>query len=310
MSAASSSAADNPLRGIALSLLATTVFAASDTMAKFLTASLPVIEIVSIRYVIFVLFAGCLARSAGPHALWPRSPSLQVVRGLCVVGSAVLFVFGVRSMQIAQASTISFISPLMITVLSIPVLGEVVGPRRWAATAAGMLGVVIVARPGTGGFQPAALFGVASSACWALALVITRKMATTERSATTLFWSAGVGGVVLAVLLPFVFVRPSVPHLLLALVVGGLSSTGQWLVVLAHRLAPASVLAPFSYSQLIWATIGGWLVFDNLPDGWTLVGAAIIIASGLYTAHRERLRARGARLGVRTALVDAAGRRM
>jgi drug/metabolite transporter (DMT)-like permease len=116
--------------------------------------------------------------------------------------------------------------------------------------------------------------------------------------------------VVLAVLLPFVFVRPSVPHLLLALVVGGLSSTGQWLVVLAHRLAPASVLAPFSYSQLIWATIGGWLVFDNLPDGWTLVGAAIIIASGLYTAHRERLRARGARLGVRTALVDAAGRRM
>jgi drug/metabolite transporter (DMT)-like permease len=158
-----------------------------------------------------------------------------------------------------------------------------------------MLGVVIVARPGTGGFQPAALFGVASSACWALALVITRKMATTERSSTTLMWTACSGAIVLTVLLPFVVVPPSLPHLLLALVVGVLASAGQWLVVLAHRLAPASVLAPFSYSQLIWATFAGWLVFGNLPDEWTLVGAAIIIASGLYTAHRERVRARDAR---------------
>jgi drug/metabolite transporter (DMT)-like permease len=294
-SAAERAATDNPLRGILMSLAATTVFAASDTTAKYLTASMPVIEIIWIRYAIFVLFAGLLARPAGPHALWPRSPALQLLRGLCVVGSAVLFVFGTRSMQIAQASTISFISPLLITVLSIPLLGEVVGVRRWAATAAGMLGVVIVARPGTGGFQPAALFGVASSACWALALVITRKMATTERSSTTLMWTACSGAIVLTVLLPFVVVPPSLPHLLLALVVGVLASAGQWLVVLAHRLAPASVLAPFSYSQLIWATFAGWLVFGNLPDEWTLVGAAIIIASGLYTAHRERVRARDAR---------------
>jgi drug/metabolite transporter (DMT)-like permease len=304
------SGADNPLRGITLSLIATTVFACSDTMAKFLTESLPVIEIAWIRYMIFVIFCFWLARSANLRALWPRSPTLQVVRGLCVVGSAVLFVFGISSMQIAQASTISFISPLMITVLSIPVLGEVVGLRRWAATAVGMLGVVIVARPGTGGFQPAALFGVASSACWALALVITRKMSTTERTTTTLAWTAGVGAVVLTAMLPFVFVVPSLPHLLLALVVGVLSSAGQWLTVLAHRWAPASVLAPFSYVQLIWATISGWLVFDNLPDEWTLVGAAIIIASGLYTAHRERVRARGVRPRARPVLLDAAGRRM
>jgi drug/metabolite transporter (DMT)-like permease len=298
--------ADNPLRGIALSLTATTVFAASDTMSKFLTTSLPVIEIAWIRYMIFVLFAGWLARSANVRALWPRSPTLQMVRGLCVVGSAVLFVFGVRSMQIAQASTISFISPLLITVLSIPVLGEVIGLRRWAATAAGMLGVMIVARPSTGGFEPAALFGVASSGCWALAMVITRKMSTTERSATTLFWSACVGAVVLTMSLPFVFVTPSLPHLLLALVLGVLASAGQWLTVLAHRLAPASVLAPFSYTQLVWATISGWLVFNTLPDEWTLLGAAIIIASGLYTAHRERVRARDGRRRAAGPLVGAA----
>jgi drug/metabolite transporter (DMT)-like permease len=287
--------AGNPLRGIALALLSGTVFSASDTIAKFLTGSVPVIEIVWIRYVIFVLFAGSLARSTDLRALWPRSPASQVLRGLCVVGSAVLFVFGMRSMQIAQASTISFITPLIITVLSIPLLGEVVGVRRWTATAVGMLGVLIVARPGTAGFQPAALFGVASSACWALGMVITRRMATSERPATTLFWSACVGGAVMTVLLPFVAEALSFFHLLLALVVGVLSSIGQWLVVQAHRLAPASVLAPFSYSQLIWATLAGWLVFGNLPDEWTLVGAAIIIASGLYTAHRERVRAREAR---------------
>jgi drug/metabolite transporter (DMT)-like permease len=111
--------------------------------------------------------------------------------------------------------------------------------------------------------------------------------------------------VALTALLPAVYVRPSVPHLLLALVVGVLSTAGQWLTVLSLRIAPASVLAPFSYSQLIWATLAGWLVFGNLPDEWTLVGAAIIIASGLYTAHRERLRARGAGLGVQVVPVAA-----
>jgi drug/metabolite transporter (DMT)-like permease len=286
--------ADDPLRGIALSVAATTVFAASDATAKYLTASMPVVEIACIRYIVFVAFAGWLVRTPDLRALWPRSTTLQVVRGLCVVGSAVLFVFGVRSMQIAQASVISFISPLLITVLSIPLLGEVVGARRWAATAAGMLGVVIVARPGPGGFQPAALFGVASSACWALALVITRKMAGTERPATTLLWTAVVGAIVLLVMLPFVFVWPRPWQWGLTLFIGVMSSTGQWLVVQAHRWAPASVLAPFSYTQLLWATLAGWLVFDTLPDEWTLVGAAIIIASGLYTVHRERVRAREA----------------
>lgn len=285
---------DNPLRGIALSVASSTVFVMSDTTAKFLTASLPVAEITWIRYVVFVVFAVWLGRSADLGAMWPRSPWLQVVRGLCVVGSAVLFVFGIRSMQIAQASVISFISPLLITLLSVPLLGEVVGIRRWAATAVGLLGVVIVARPGTSGFQPAALFGVASSVCWALGLVITRKMSGTERSATTLLWTAVVGAGVLSLMVPWVFIWPTPWQWVLTFCIGVLSTAGQWMVVLAHRWAPASVLAPFSYTQLLWATLAGWVVFDTLPDGWTLVGAAVIIASGLYTLHRERIRAREA----------------
>ncbi len=289
----------DPLRGIALSLGATVLFATSDITAKFLTAHLPVIEIAWIRYVVFVAIAGWLATRAAPQGVWPRSLPLQVARGICLVGSAVLFVFGLRYLKIAEATTISFVSPLLITVLSIPLLGEQVGIRRWGAVIAGMIGVITVMRPGLGGFHPAALYALGSAACWATALVITRRMAGTERPATTLLWSAASGLLVLTLLLPLGITLPTGRQLALAVGLGVLASCGQWMVVLAHRHAPASVLAPFSYAQLIWATFYGWLVFNALPDRWTLAGGAIIIASGLYTAHRERLLARAERRGRR-----------
>ena len=282
---------DNPLRGIALSASACAVFAIADTTSKFLSASLPIIEIQWIRYMLFFSMAAILAARGQNRSLRPRNPKLQILRGLCVTGSSVLFVYGIREMTMAQATTISFLSPLLITVLSIPLLGEIVGIRRWGAVVAGMVGMLIVVRPGTSGFQPAALFGVASSSCWALALIITRKIAASDEPRTTLLWSALVGAVVLSVLLPFEAKWPSWGQFGLCLMLGVLSSAGQWLVVLAHRLAPASLLAPISYTQLPWVSIGGYVVFDNLPDQWTLVGAAIIVASGLYTAHRERVRA-------------------
>jgi len=283
---------EDPVRGIALSTGATVLFGAADTTAKFLAASLPVVEIQWIRYVIFVGMAIVLARRVPRQMLRPRRPGLQVLRGVCVIGSSVLFVYGIRSMTMAQATTISFLSPLLITILSVPLLGEIVGIRRWAAVAAGMLGMLIVVRPGTGGFQPAALFGVASSFCWAIALVLTRKMASVDQPATTILWSACIGAGLLTLLLPFDAVWPTGLQFMLCLMLGVIASIGQWMVVLAHRQAPASLLAPFTYTQLIWVTAGGYLVFDNLPDQWTLAGAAVIIASGLYTAHRERARAR------------------
>jgi drug/metabolite transporter (DMT)-like permease len=289
---------DNPLRGIALSAGACVVFAIADTTSKYLSTGLPIVEIQWIRYMLFFGMAATLTARMRGRPLRPRNPKLQIVRGLCVTGSSVLFVYGIREMTMAQATTISFLSPLLITVLSIPLLGEIVGVRRWAAVLAGMIGMLIVVRPGTSGFQPAALFGVASSSCWALALIITRKIAASDAPQTTILWSAIVGAVVLTILLPFEAMWPTWWQLALCLMLGVLSSAGQWLVVLAHRLAPASLLAPISYTQLPWVTIGGYLVFSNLPDDWTLVGATIIIASGLYTAHRERVRAREARMPV------------
>jgi drug/metabolite transporter (DMT)-like permease len=242
--------------------------------------------------VLFFGLAVLLARRAPRRALRPNNPKLQILRGLAVTGSSVLFVFGVRQMSMAEATTISFLSPLLITILSIPLLGEVVGVRRWGAVLVGMLGVLIVVRPGTGGFQPAAFWGMASSFCWAAALIITRKIATTDQPTTTLLCSAGIGAVVLTFLVPLAWTWPTASQWALVLLLGVFSSLGQWMVILAHRQAPASLLAPFSYSQLIWATTLGFLVFGALPDRWTLVGAAVIVASGLYTAHRERVRAR------------------
>jgi drug/metabolite transporter (DMT)-like permease len=190
----------------------------------------------------------------------------------------------------AEAAAVSFASPILITVLSVPVLAEVVGLRRWMAVAAGLLGVLVVVRPGTAAFQPAALFALASSVCWSTASVLTRKMAAGERATTTLLWSAVSGFVVLSAMLPGQAIWPAPAHLALAVVLGVVASSGQYLLVLAYRYAAASLLAPFSYLQLIWATVLGWLVFGALPDGMTLLGAAIIVASGLYTAGRERRR--------------------
>jgi drug/metabolite transporter (DMT)-like permease len=287
---------DDPFKAIVLAVSATVLFGSSDTISKYLSGSLPIVEFIWIRYVLFLLMAMVLAGRHPLRSIRPRNPGLQVVRGLCVAGSSVLFVYGVRQMTMAQATTISFLSPLLITILSIPLLGEVVGPRRWAAVGAGMIGMLVVVRPGMGGFQPAALFGVASSFCWALALIITRRISSSDTPRTTVLWSAAIGTAVLTLMLPLEAIWPTAWQLGWSLILGVLASGGQWMVILAHRLAPASLLAPFFYSQLLWVTVLGFLVFHNLPDQWTVTGAGIIIASGLYTAHRERVRARVARV--------------
>ena len=302
MSGSEKPPAEDPIRGILLTLGATILFTVSDTLAKFLSTELPVVQISWIRYVIFVGFAAALSWRASSHdktrMLAVKSRPLQIARGLCLVGSGLFFILGVRQMAIAEAIAISFIAPLLITVMSIPILGEIVGIRRWIAVASGMLGVLIVVRPGTAGFQPAALFGLASALCWSTGLVITRKIANTERASTTLLWSAGVGLLILTILLPFNYAWPTLPQFALTLTLGCCASGGQWMVVLAHRQAPASVLAPFTYIQLPWSVLAGYVVFSAMPDRWMLLGAVIIIASGLYTAHRERVQAAERRLSL------------
>jgi drug/metabolite transporter (DMT)-like permease len=280
---------ERPLRGIALLVSATVLFSMSDTTAKYLTGSLPPIEIGWVRYLVFTALATGVAVRSGRHGMRTRRPVWQILRGLGVVGSAVLFIASLASMPIAQATTVNFVSPLLITILSVPVLGERIRFGGWCAVLAGFVGVLIVARPGTERFHPAVLLVLGSSLCWSVSMLITRSMARTERASATLLWTAGTGLIVLTALLPFVFVVPSLPEIGLALLIGLISSGGQWLTLLAYRRAPASVLAPLSYGQLIWSSALGYLVFGSVPSRWTLLGGAIIACSGFYTVREARL---------------------
>jgi drug/metabolite transporter (DMT)-like permease len=283
--------ADRPFRGIALILASTVFLGSSDVTSKYLSATLPSTEIAWIRFLVFALIMFPAMLPVSPlYALPTKRLGLQIIRGVALLGSSLFFISGLRFLPIAEASATSFISPLFVTALSIVFLRESVGIRRWLATAVGLIGVLIVLRPGSGAFHPAAFFPIVSALAWACTLIMTRMMSGTERAITTMTYSAITGLCILTALVPLVWVHPSWHDIFFGIVIGVASTVGQWIVVLAFRYADASVLAPFSYTQLLWVSILGFLVFGEVPDVWTVTGAGFIVASGLYTAHRERLR--------------------
>jgi len=224
------------------------------------------------------------------YALRTPRPGFQLLRGVALLASSLFFISGLRFLPIAEASATGFVSPLFVTALSIIFLDESVGLRRWLATAVGLIGVLIILRPGTSAFHPAAFFPLVSALAWACTLIMTRMMSGRERAATTMAYSSIAGVCILSTLVPIVWVAPTWHDILFGIFIGIASTAGQWIVVLAFRYADASVLAPFSYTQLLWVSILGFLVFGEVPDAWTVTGAVFIVASGLYTAHRERVR--------------------
>jgi drug/metabolite transporter (DMT)-like permease len=282
---------DRPFKGIALILASTVFLGTSDVTAKYLSATLPSIEIAWIRFLVFALIMTPAMLPGSPlFALRTARPGFQLMRGVALLGSSLFFISGLRYLPIAEASATGFVSPLFVTALSIIFLGESVGVRRWLATATGLLGVLIILRPGSGAFHAAAFFPLVSALCWAVTLIMTRTMSGREPAITTMTYSSIAGLCVLSALVPFAWVAPSWHDILFGILIGVASTAGQWIVVLAFRYAGASVLAPFSYSQLVWVSILGFLIFGEVPDVWTVVGAAFIVSSGLYTAHRERVR--------------------
>jgi drug/metabolite transporter (DMT)-like permease len=282
---------DRPLRGITLLIASTVFLGTSDATSKYLSKTLPAVEIAWIRFLVFALIMTPAMMPGSPlFALQTQRPTLQVMRGIALFGSSLLFISGLRFLPIAEASATSFVSPLFVTALSIVFLSEKVGLRRWLATAGGLMGVLIVLRPGTSAFHAAAFFPVVSAFAWASCLIMTRMMSGKERAMVTMTYSSIVGFAILCAMVPAVWVTPTWHDVLFGIIIGVTSTAGQWIVVLAFRYADASVLAPFSYVQLLWATLLGFLIFGEVPDAWTITGAAVIVASGLYTAHRERFR--------------------
>ncbi|MBN9005044.1 MAG: DMT family transporter [Rhizobiales bacterium] len=282
---------DRPFRGIALILTSTLFLGTSDVTAKYLSHTLPAIEIAWLRFLVFALIMVPAMIPGSPlFALKTGCFNLQIMRGATLLGSSLFFISGLKFLPIAEASATAFVSPLFVTALSIVFLSEKVGVRRWIATAVGLFGVLVILRPGSGAFHLAALFPIVSALSWAGTLIMTRMMSGSERAITTMTYSSIVGLWILSLLVPYVWVTPGWEAILLGILIGVSSTAGQWIVVLAFRYADASVLAPFQYIQLLWVSIFGFLLFSEVPDIWTITGAAFIIGSGLYTAHRERIR--------------------
>jgi len=280
-----------PRLGIALVLGAALIFAISDATSKLMVVTLPPLVVAFIRSTVMAaITVGMVIWLRGPRVLYSRHPVRQALRGLAYAMASIIFVLGLGLMPLAEISAINFVWPLLITVFSVLLLGETVGIRRIAATLCGFVGMLIIMRPGTGAFQLAALYPLGAAVCWALAVTMTRGMPQSEAPETTMAWSAMIMLAITAVAAPFVWVTPTAVELVLGLVVGLLSAFGHALVINAYRHAKASSLAPFTYIQLFFAAICGYVYFGSVPDRWTIAGSVVIVSAGIYTIHRERVR--------------------
>ena len=230
-----------------------------------------------------------MLRAGGPALAITRHPGLQVLRGVLLMISTILNFTAISYLQLAQTAAIFFTIPLWVCALSVPLLGEHVGMKRWIAVLVGFLGVLVIMRPGSASFHWAMLLSVASSICGAFYNIATRKVGGRDRAETSLFYVSVIGAAAALVPLPWVWEMPqglAWPLLVFMGIAGGI---GHYMLIQAHRMAPASALAPFVYTQIVWMILVGYLAFGDLPDHWTLIGAAIVVACGLFVFAREKL---------------------
>jgi len=290
-------AADSPLVGIALLLAAVACFSGLDASAKWLSRGMEPVQVAAMRYLgAFLLFGALMRPWRRPGLLRSRRPWLQVGRALCLVGATVAAFYAFRALSLTEVTSVTFAAPLIVSLLAGPLLGERLGPHRLGAVLVGFLGVLVVTRPGTAAFHPAVLLALLAALCNALYALSTRVLAAHDRAETTMLLSLAVGAAVSLPVLPFIWTTPAGGREWLVLgAVIGFGTLGHWLLILAHARARASVLAPFFYAQLIGAAAFGYALFGTVPDRWTVLGAAIVAASGLYLFWREgRARRRGA----------------
>jgi len=278
------------LTGIALMCGAVACFALLDTTAKYLNLYMSTLQVMWARYTGAFLFPFIVSNPwTRPGLTRTNRPVLQLARSVLLLGSTLCNFAALRYLQLDEAIALIFSTPFFVAALSGPMLGEWVRWRRWSAIAVGFLGVVVVARPGAASFHPAALLSLSAALCYALYSIATRILARTDSNETTLFYSNVVGALALLPVVPLVWTTPSDPLVIALMVVTGvIGSLGHYLLIAAHRLAPAAVLSPFIYSEIVLVTALGFLVFGDVPNRFTLTGAAIVVASGLYLLHRER----------------------
>jgi len=279
------------LTGIALMCGAVFLFAGSDASAKFLNGHMDTIQVVWARYMsAFLLALFMFNPIKRPQVMRTSRPWLQLGRSALLLVSTALNFVALRYLQLDQAVAIIFCTPFIVAALGGPILGERIHWRRWTAIAVGFCGVLLVTRPGAGGIHPAALLSVIGAACYAVYSISTRILSRTDSNETTNFYSNLVGAVLVTVAVPFFWTSQSDPKVIILMCTMGLfSGMGHYLLIIGHRLAPASVLAPFIYTEIVWMIALGYLVFGDVPNHWTLAGVAVVVCSGLYLLYRERV---------------------
>jgi drug/metabolite transporter (DMT)-like permease len=266
-------------------------FGTMDAISKFLVQHYPAPFVLWMRHIAAVPLV--LLFVAGRHPLRvmrSSRPWLQLLRISILIVEMTLVVAAFRTMPLADIHAILAVTPLIVTALSVPMLGERVGWRRWLAVLLGFLGVLVILRPGMVEMHPAALVALFCTVLYAIYNILTRMVASADSPETSFLLQTVVGAFLLTLVGPFFWITPPLAHLPLVLALAALGATGHYLLVRALSLAPAVVVQPFTYTLLVWAVIIGYVVFGNLPDLWTILGAVIVVGAGIYTAWREHQR--------------------
>jgi len=275
--------------GIAFFSLATLMFASLDGVAKWLVLSLPVVQVVWVRFFLHtVITGGVLVPQLGLCLFKTKHPKWQIIRGLMLATMTGTNFWALQYLQLAQTGSVQFSVPILIALISVIGFGEKIDTGRWIAIFIGFVGVLVIIRPGTEAFHPAILLCVIGAILYASFNILTRRLARDDHPGATQWTSAFVASVVLA---PFALWQWQMPHgwlqWSLLILAGGLGGFGHWAIASAHRYASAAVLGPFLYQQIIYMTLLGWLIFNQVPDHFMVVGTLIVVAAGLYLLWRE-----------------------
>jgi drug/metabolite transporter (DMT)-like permease len=280
----------NVLKGFLLATSSLFLFACMDTTTKYLTAHYNVPFVVAMRYLVhFMVMVLLLAPRHSKQLIKTQRTGLVIARALVLTGASLCIGLALQRMPLAETIAINFLAPTLVVLLAKSILGEKIDNFGWLAVAIGFIGVLLIARPGSGLNVLGIVFALLAAVANASYQLLSRFLASTEKAITLLFYTAMVGSIVFGIALPWFWENKSPSHLELALFLGmGITGgLGHYLFTLAYRFAPASILAPATYLQLLWAGLLGWLVFDTLPDALGMAGMAVIAVSGLMIAFRS-----------------------
>jgi drug/metabolite transporter (DMT)-like permease len=280
---------EHPQKGILFICAAVFLFASSDALSKYLTNFYPVVMVLWVRYVVHISLMIVVLRPPSFHTLLAtKNPKLQIIRGLCMVNTNLMFISALHYIPLAEGTAIVYLSPLIITALSGPLLGERIERLQWLAVVIGFIGVLFIVRPGGSMFHPVALLALGAALSFSLYQIITRKLNHTDSSSTTNFISGLVSTLVTSLLLPFFWKMPTLYYALLMVILGVSALVSHLWMTKAYQYAKPSTLAPFSYTQLLFAGLIGYLFFNQIPDFIGLVGMLIIVAGGLLVFSKVR----------------------